>query len=135
MHHIFFVGTFTGKMIKRYTALLLIISVLTANFCDVLVYVGFEFNREYIATSLCENIDKPMLNCAGKCYLAKKIKQAEEKEKGQERQSQKNRFQEALISQKIKLEYPLSIILTGSSLEKSFDLAQYSKSIFHPPQV
>jgi hypothetical protein len=122
-------------MSRRFIALLLIISVLFASFCNVLVYAGFELNKEYIVASLCENKDKPMLNCAGKCYLAKKIKQAEEKERGQERQSQKNRFQEALITQKIKLEYPSVISLRHASFEKSFDLPQHSSSIFHPPRA
>lgn len=28
-------------------------------------------NYDYIVTSLCENRDKPQLNCDGKCYLTK----------------------------------------------------------------
>ncbi len=30
-------------------------------------------NYDYIANVLCENKDKPQLNCDGKCYLAKQL--------------------------------------------------------------
>ncbi|MBE0422396.1 MAG: hypothetical protein IBX66_00490 [Lutibacter sp.] len=33
-------------------------------------------NYDYIATVLCENRDKPSLECNGKCYLEKQIKKA-----------------------------------------------------------
>ena len=38
----------------------------------------YRVNQDYIAKNLCENRDKPMLNCNGQCYLAKKLKAAEE---------------------------------------------------------
>ncbi|WP_439555555.1 hypothetical protein [Dyadobacter sp.] len=39
----------------------------------------FQLNRSYIAKVLCENRDRPKLNCNGKCYLAKKLKQQQDK--------------------------------------------------------
>jgi hypothetical protein len=40
----------------------------------------FKLNREYIAKVLCENRDKPQMHCNGKCYLAKRLKQQQEKQ-------------------------------------------------------
>lgn len=40
----------------------------------------YQLNKEYIASTLCENKDKPDLKCNGKCYLTKKIKTQDEKE-------------------------------------------------------
>lgn len=40
----------------------------------------YRVNQDYIAKNLCENRDKPMLDCNGQCYLAKQLKAAEEKE-------------------------------------------------------
>ena len=34
-------------------------------------------NYDYIANVLCENKDKPQLQCNGKCYLAKQLKKAQ----------------------------------------------------------
>src|SRR6187402_553590 len=85
-------------MLKRVTAILLLIALLTANFSYFFVYAGFELNKKYIATQLCENRDKPLLHCNGKCYFMKRIKQASDKEKSDERQSQKNLFQEVFFA-------------------------------------
>ena len=47
------------------------------------VTIWFFANRGYIAEKLCINKDKPTLKCHGKCYLAKKLKEAEnEKQQG-----------------------------------------------------
>ena len=37
-------------------------------------------NYDYIANELCENKDKPFLECNGKCYLLKQIKKANHEE-------------------------------------------------------
>ncbi|HZX59358.1 MAG TPA: hypothetical protein VFE54_11555, partial [Mucilaginibacter sp.] len=80
-------------MPKQITAWLLIFSVLTVNYSRLFVYAGFKLNRSYIAANLCENRNKPLMHCNGKCYLMKKLKQAEEKEKSTERENLKNSFQ------------------------------------------
>lgn len=82
-------------MLKRLTAWLLIISVLTVNYSRLFVYAGFKLNQSYIAANLCENRNKPRVHCNGKCYLMKKLKQAEEKQNNAARESQKNLLQEA----------------------------------------
>ena len=40
----------------------------------------FQLNRDYIARVLCENRDKPQLNCNGQCYLAKRLKAQQDKQ-------------------------------------------------------
>lgn len=54
-------------------------------------------NQKYIANNLCENRGKLWLHCNGKCYLMKKVTQAEEKEKSDERRTQKSLFQESFL--------------------------------------
>ena len=39
----------------------------------------YQINKTYIARVLCENRDKPILNCNGKCFLAKKLKEQQDK--------------------------------------------------------
>lgn len=39
----------------------------------VLPVIEYYANYDYIATALCENKDKPYLECNGKCYLQKQI--------------------------------------------------------------
>ena len=45
-----------------------------------LLYLDFEIRRDYIVANLCENRNRPMLNCNGKCYLAKKLKEQQQKQ-------------------------------------------------------
>jgi hypothetical protein len=45
-----------------------------------LLYLDFEIRRDYIIANLCVNRDKPLMHCDGKCYLAKRIAEAKEKE-------------------------------------------------------
>lgn len=42
------------------------------------IIAWYQINKEYVATVLCENKDKPELNCCGKCYLNKQLKKTED---------------------------------------------------------
>lgn len=63
-------------------------------YCFILLYsfsislpfkavLEYHFNKQYISTRLCENIDKPAMHCEGKCYLVKQMKDEMQKEKEQ----------------------------------------------------
>src|ERR1700761_3957541 len=122
-------------MLKKVTVLLLIVSIVAANFSRLFVYAGFELNKTYIATKLCENRDKPWLHCNGKCYLIKKIKQAEEKQNSEERQSQKNLFQEALFTQKPEIRFYSSVLQVLQVPNHRIMLPMVNLPIFQPPQL
>ncbi len=48
----------------------------------VMPLANYLINQDYIAEFLCINKDKPELECNGKCYLTKQLKEiSEEKEK------------------------------------------------------
>ncbi len=48
----------------------------------IMPLANYLVNQDYIAEFLCINKDKPELECNGKCYLKKQLKEAsEEKEK------------------------------------------------------
>ena len=87
--------TFAIEMLKKFAAILLITSLFAVNCIRFFVMAGFELNKNYIATKLCENRNKPWLHCNGRCYLMKKLKQAEEKQNADQRETQRNLFQEA----------------------------------------
>src|SRR3546814_1083138 len=88
-------------MFKRQIAFILILTLVTSSFSRFFIYAGFELNRDYISSTLCENIDMPELHCNGQCYLAKKIQQAQEKEKNNTQDQKKGNYQEAFITQKV----------------------------------
>ncbi|WP_316820903.1 hypothetical protein [Pedobacter gandavensis] len=121
-------------MFIKPTAILLLLSLLTVNFANAFVFAGFEINQQYIAAELCVNKDKPQLQCNGKCYLMKKLKQAQDKEQKQERQAQKTQIQDALVVTPLVFkQYPFAEITRHVPVSTGMPSA-IRNSIFHPPQ-
>ncbi len=58
--------------------LLLVLNLPLFSRMGVLVY--YQANKAYIAKVLCVNKNRPSLHCDGKCYLAQKLKAAEDRE-------------------------------------------------------
>jgi len=125
-------------MQKRLTAWLLIFSVLAVNYSRLFVYAGFKLNQSYIAARLCENRNKPLLHCNGKCYLMKKIRQAEDKQNNAERQAQKNVLQDVFFISNIMSTNTLWCTDTGDTFPPAKNRGNLSGailSIFRPPQL
>jgi len=122
-------------MVRPLIAYVLIVAVMSASFSRLFVYAGFELNRNYIATHLCENRDKPWLHCNGKCYFMKKIRQAEEKDKNNERQSQKNLFQEALFNQNAETRFYSQVVQEMPVPNHRFTLPLADLPIDQPPRL
>ncbi|MBU2976387.1 hypothetical protein [Zobellia sp. B3R18] len=61
---------------KQYVVLFVTFVMMVKPLWPVAEYIA---NYDYIVNVLCENKDKPMLNCDGKCYLAKQLAKESEK--------------------------------------------------------
>lgn len=121
-------------MFRSFTAMFLLTMMLLTQFSRVFIYAGFELNHQYIASTLCENRDKPEMHCNGKCYLANKLRQAEEKEKRQEREAQKkNAGDTFFMRSNVLLVFPAWFIRKDFSKESPFDLPENATEILHPP--
>lgn len=104
-----------------------------------LVCLDYEIRKDYIAKTLCVNKNKPILLCNGKCYLAKKLAQAEKQEQRQAEQD----YMASLIYQvmDVKSDYSFTAQLVPSDLCKTqvFDYKStflgrlFAASIFRPP--
>lgn len=68
-------------MLNRYISLILILSLSFQCVVKLGLLTYYSVNIEYIIKELCENKDKPELKCEGKCFLKKKMAQADETEK------------------------------------------------------
>jgi hypothetical protein len=122
-------------MLQRITAYLLIFSLVTVNFSRFFIYAGFELNRNYIATKLCENRNKPWMHCDGKCYFAKKVKQAEEKQANDERQSQKSLFQEVYVISSTEIKFHSSLLqVIVTPYDRTLPVNRVG-AVFRPPQL
>lgn len=121
-------------MFRSTIAITLLIALLVSNCSRLLIYGYFELNKDYIIASLCENRTKPEMNCLGRCVLAKKLKQAEEKEKRQEQEAHKKGFQENFILKIYEMPPMFSLDIKESQPAfKVSDLPEVSFDILHPP--
>jgi hypothetical protein len=103
----------------------------------VVIYLTFKANQAEIAKTLCVKKEVKNNSCNGKCYLAKQLKKAAEKEK--EPSTRLSEKQELVYTQTV-LEYNFTPIVTID--KKRMLVSHYcekpksvSVSIFHPPLV
>ncbi len=122
-------------MFCRIAAILLIPLIVGVSFSRLFIYASFEINKSYIASALCENRDKPWMHCNGKCYLIKKLRQAEEKEKGQEQQQQKNLIQDSFLPQNFSVLFSMQLIRVIDMPDPHFILSDPPFCIFQPPRI
>ncbi|SDW43930.1 hypothetical protein SAMN05216556_105154 [Aequorivita viscosa] len=103
--------------------------------------MDYMVNYDYIVNNLCENRDKPELNCDGKCYLSKELA----KEAGaDENNPLNNKNSKTEIPQVIILEnisdFQLAFIPDIIAPEKVgytsvFHTSLYVSKILHPPRI
>ena len=98
--------------------------------------MDYEINKGFISKYLCENKDKPVLQCEGKCYLMKKLKQAADNEE----QEKNNRIAQVKGLELCELPFTINFkfksqksgLLYFSSHESL--LIGNTNAIFHPPK-
>ena len=99
----------------------------------------YRINRDYIAENLCVNRDKPMLNCNGQCYLAKKLKAAEEKEQKSNSERLEKMPEVVLSFQAIQpvftARFTLTVVVENHFTSTEFFPNSAAKGFFHPPQI
>jgi hypothetical protein len=104
-------------------------------------FIDYALNKDYIAKNLCENRNKPKMNCNGKCHLMKQLKKAGSEESTPvNNSSQKNSSQEENITHVagifiFNFNQTVSVKNIFSSHSQNYIPAPYSKGVFHPPQV
>jgi hypothetical protein len=99
------------------------------------IVAWYNVNKDYVANVLCENKDKPELNCCGKCYVRKQIRKTEDQGTGK---GPVYKLQKAevffLLPEKVTV-----ATTVNSNTDKIADHYNFSigepaiKDIFHPP--
>lgn len=120
-------------MLKRSFCCFLIVLLSISSFTRLFYFAGYELNKTYIATVLCINKNKPELNCNGKCFLSKKIAEAEKKQQSDEKKIQKDLSQQVMIVSTFKINFQSENLSTYKTLYQKTYYFQKVNSIFHPP--
>ena len=99
----------------------------------------YAVNYEYISKVLCENKDKPVLKCNGKCHLMKELAKASESEKPISSDKKDNSKQEVewLFCQEL-LDYNVKTLFVLNTLNlndyyQNLYRSHDGDSLFHPP--
>jgi len=122
-------------MLNRLIAIILLVTLVGANLSRFIIFAGFEANQKFISENLCENKSRPWMHCNGHCYLMKKLKQTEDKEKKQERAEQKSRYQEVLPGERLTLAVRVTVFYATYPEYLPQNTIQRSFTVFHPPQL
>jgi hypothetical protein len=112
------------------------ISIFLQTFSTLIIHTEFYLNRSYIAKNLCENVDKPMMHCNGKCYLNKKLKQ-QQKQDQQAPVSKTEKFDVApfFVPKLFSLSETISFIKPVFFTKDESLCYSSPNSIFHPPSA
>lgn len=65
------------RAMKRLLAIVLAYLMVFQTFNKLTIVVYYQINKKVITELFCINKDKPQLKCDGKCFLAKKLKEAD----------------------------------------------------------
>ncbi len=119
---------------KRVFAYFFFVLLTVQTFNQVIIVGKFLYNQDYIAANFCENIEKPELECNGKCHLKKELTEDTKKNHEDKIIISENAFFFATQNIEIILDEPFFFLEKENFahyLEK--DVSSYNASIFHPP--
>ncbi len=125
-----------NKLIVSY---LLVTVYIVALFRPLMPIVDYYIHYDYIAEKLCENRNKPILACNGKCYLAKEIqKTLPESPIENNSKIPKIDVEKFPVTQLEQFDYKL-VSGTSKNLEVQAHISHYTQeylfSLLRPPQV
>ena len=121
-------------IVKKIFTLVLLAAFAVQSFNNTLIVFNFYVTQRKIAATVCENRYRPMLHCDGKCQLAKKIKQEENKNNQNPERKPENKNE--VISSKSFFITGLFVIPINNTLYKNYiekKLSNTPPSVFHPP--
>ena len=113
----------------------MLLAFAASTFSKAVIVVDFYANQDYIAKNLCENRDKPMMHCHGRCQLRKRLNRDANQDKENPERKADNK-QEILFCNDIAqltakpvrscFFQPYRAIVSAQPIDRSQD-------IFHPP--
>lgn len=121
-------------MLKRGFAILILAALAAQSFSQLGIVAYYRLNRSYIAKYLCINRDKPMMHCNGKCFLARQLRENEQREHQGNVEVKADIALFCSTSQEfLSPSLPVAVILLNRY--STVDYPRPFFSIFHPPQA
>lgn len=121
---------------KKLVAIVALLGILLQTFSQVVTVADYYAHKDYIAKTLCENRDKPMMHCDGKCCLKKKLAK-QGKEQAPSPTNNKSEQVVLFFADNRYEVYPVTILSEANHYFNRNDLrtCAFHGSVFHPPAV
>jgi hypothetical protein len=121
-------------MLRHLFTILLLASFSAQTFQQALILLDYTVNTSAFAKN-CENKERPVLKCKGKCQMMKKIQEEEEKNQQNPERKLENKSEVVLSSKSF---YPVftstsSIVHTPYFIFDDKEEIKRPRSVFHPP--
>ncbi|MCW5908979.1 MAG: hypothetical protein KIS94_14030 [Chitinophagales bacterium] len=100
------------------------------------ILISYLINKTYIAANLCENKNNKASHCNGKCYLAKQLKQQDDRQHDSSAPLPLVHHEEMLMDVPVcvlELSLPYHFSLADFSPTSSSFISRRATDIFHPP--
>lgn len=98
------------------------------------IYLNFKYNQKELASTVCENKDKPKSCCAAKCYLDKEIKKEDKRQSDSSTTIKDKTEKSELRTGLITFVFAPDVITKQVILSNSGTLPDnITSSVFHPP--
>lgn len=68
------------SIVKSILSFMLLGIFMLHSFSKGIIYLDYQLHKDYIASTLCENKDKPEMHCDGQCHLKKQLEEDDEKD-------------------------------------------------------
>ena len=100
------------------------------------IYLNFKYNQKELASTVCENKDKPKSCCAAKCYLDKEIKKEDKRQSDSSTTIKDKTEKSELRTGLITFVFAPAVITKQVILSNSGTLPDnITSSVLHPPSL
>ena len=121
---------------NQLSTIVLILIVFLQTFSRFVVEADYFLNKSYITKVLCINKDKPKMNCKGKCYLTRQLKE-QDKQEQQAPNPKKEKFevQPFFLPKTVDFTNVQFSTLIEYHNEDDSHISTSPHSVFHPPAI
>jgi hypothetical protein len=122
-------------MLRQCTTILLLLAFAASTFSKAVIVVDFYANQDYIAKNLCENRDRPIMHCCGRCHLRKRLNREADQDKNNPERRAENKQEVLFLDETATMlkapvlgsvTLPYSPFVGGQPVDRA-------AGIFHPP--
>jgi hypothetical protein len=118
---------------KQFLNILILFAFLVQLSGKVFIYASFQYNKDYISSTLCENIAIPEMECEGKCFLKKELEK-EERQSSKQNNNLKDKTETYFCEGANIVSFQSYLMPKMPSVSNIPNLPKgFSEAIYHPP--